>query len=141
MKRIRNQMPTILLFALPSFWPLVVLFLVLAIWKKGFIPDLIPVTIVTVAIITAAVFLAKGYGRISLPMMALGLYIALQQDQHFGLIFCFFGIYMMLHYAACGVHILINKKKGEESEHKMDFAMAAIACLPMLFAFSILVWC
>ena len=141
MKRTTNQMPTILLFALPSFWTLAVLFLVLAIWKKGFLPDLIPVMLVTAAIMTAAVFLAKGYGWICLPMMALSLYIALQQDQHFGLIFFFFGIYMMLHYAACGVHIHVNRKKEEEREHTMDFAMAVIACLPILFASCVLVWC
>lgn len=142
MRRISsNQIPTILLFALPSFWTLTVWFIVLVLMKKGFIPDLIPVTLVSIAIIAAAVLLVKGYGWICLPMIALGIYIALQQDQHFGLIFRFFGIYMMLHYAACGVHLYINRKKGGETGRRIDYAMVAIAYMPILFAFSILVWC
>lgn len=135
-----NQIPTVLLFALPSFWTLAVLFIVLVIWNKGFISDLIPVTLVSIAIIVAAILLVKRYGWICLLMIALGIYIALQQDQHFGLIFRFFGIYMMLHYAACGLHLYINRKKEGETGRTVDYAMVAIAYMPILFAFSILVW-
>jgi len=141
MRRITsNQIPAFLLFALPSFWTLAVLFIVLIIWKEGFIPDLIPVILVTIAIIVAAVLLVKKYGWICLPMIALGIYIALQQDQHFGLIFLLFGIYMMLHYAACGVHLYVNRKKDGETGLRVDYAMVAIAYMPILFVFSILVW-
>ena len=126
---------------MPSFWTLAVFFIVFVLMKKGFIPDLIPVTFVSVSIIVAAMLLVKKYYWICVPMIALGIYIALQQDQHFGLIFCFFGIYMMLHYVACGVHLYVNRKKEGETGRTVDYAMVAIAYMPILFAFSILVWC
>lgn len=141
MRRITNQIPTFLLFAMPSFWTLAVFYIVFVLMKKGFISDLIPVTLVSIAIIVAAILLVKRYGWICLPMIALGIYIALQQDQHFGLIFRFFGIYMVLHYAACGVHLYINRKKEGETGRTVDYAMVAIAYMPILFAFSILIWC
>ena len=130
-----------MLFALPSFWTLALLFIVLVFMNRGFIPDLIPVTLVSAAIIVAAILLAKKNYWICLPMIALGIYIALQQDQHFGLIFCFFGVYMVLHYLVCGLHVYRNRKKDGGSEHGGDKIMVALAYMAIVFAFSLLVWC
>lgn len=142
MRRIAtNQIPTFLLFALPSFWTLALLFIVLVLMKKGFIPDLIPVTLVSVAIMVAAILLVKKYYWICLPMIGFGIYIALQQDQHFGLIFRFFGVYMILHYLVCGVHVYRNRKNDGGSERRGDKAMVALAYMAIVFAFSLLVWC
>lgn len=77
-----EQAGKFMLFASPCYWTLAVLFIVLVIWKVGFSePDLIPVTLVSIAVIAAAVLLTKKYYWISLPMIALGVYIATREDQ------------------------------------------------------------
>ena len=93
----------------------------------------------TVVVLVAAILLVKRCYWICLPMIVLGIYIALQQDQHFGLIFRFFGIYMMLHYAACGVHLYVNRKNGATG-YSNDYTMVVIAYMAIFFAFSLLVW-
>ena len=135
-----NQIQKFLLFALPSFWTLAVLFIVLVIWNEGFIPDLIPVTLVSIAIIVTAILLAQKYYWICLPMIALGIYIALQDDQFVGHILQLFGTYMILHYLVCGVYVYKNRKKDGGTEHSGDKALFAIVCITIIFAFSLLLF-
>ena len=132
-----NQIPKFLLFALPSFWTLAVLFIVLVIWNEGFIPDLIPVTLVSIAIIVTAILLAQKYYWICLPMIALGIYIALQDDQFVGHILQLFGTYMILHYLVCGVYVYKNRKKDGGTEHSGDKTLVVIVCITIIFAFSL----
>ena len=132
-----NQIQKFLLFALPSFWTLAVLFIVLVIWNEGFIPDLIPVTLVSIAIIVTAILLAQKYYWICLPMIALGIYIALQDDQFVGHILQLFGTYMILHYLVCGVYVYKNRKKDGGTEHSGDKTLVAIVCIAIIFAFSL----
>jgi len=135
-----NQIQKFLLFALPSFWTLTVLFIVLAIWNEGFIPDLIPVTLMSIAIIVTAILLVQKYYWICLPMIAFGIYIALQDDQFVGHILQFFGAYIILHYLACGVYVYKNRKKDGGAEHSGDNALVAIVCITIIFAFSLLLF-
>ena len=107
-----DQTTKFLLFAFPCYWTFAVLFIVLVIWKVGLNePDLIPVALVSVAIIIAAILLVKKYYWISLPMIVLGIYIALQDAQFVGHILRFFGIYLILHYVVCGVYVYKSRKK------------------------------
>ena len=132
-----NQIQKFLLFALPSFWTLAVLFIVLVIWNEGFIPDLIPVTLVSIAIIVTAILLAQKYYWICLPMIALGIYIALQDDQFVGHILQLFGTYMILHYLVCGVYVYKNRKKDGGTEHSGDKTLVTIVFITIIFAFSL----
>ena len=85
------------------------------IWKVGLSePDLIPVVLVSVEIIIAAILLVKNHYWISLPMILLGAYIAQQDDQFVGHILRFFGVYLILHYVVCGVYIYIQEQKKEK---------------------------
>ena len=105
-----------LLFALPCYWTSAVLFIVLVIWKVGLSePDLIPVVLVSVEIIIAAILLVKNHYWISLPMILLGAYIAQQDDQFVGHILRFFGVYLILHYVLCSVwRVYIQEQKKEK---------------------------
>ena len=132
-----NQIQKFLLFALPSFWTLAVVFIVLVIWNEGFIPDLIPVTLVSIAIIVTAILLAQKYYWICLPMIALGIYIALQDDQFVGHILQLFGTYMILHYLVCGVYVYKNRKKDGGTEHSGDKTLVTIVFITIIFAFSL----
>ena len=106
------DLPKTILFAFPCYWTLTVLFIALVFWKVGWKePDLIPLALISIAIILAAIMLAKGYYGVCIPMIMLGLSIASQTDQHVGHLFKLFGAYLMLHYAACGVYVFKNKRK------------------------------
>ena len=136
-----NQTPKFLLFALPSFWPLAVLFITVGIWKtKISNPDVIAVALVSIAIIVAAILLVRKYYWICLPMIALGIYIALQDDQFVGHILRLFGTYMILHYLVCGVYVYKNRKKDGGTEHSGDKALVAIVCITIIFALSLLLF-
>ena len=135
-----NQIQKILLFALPSFWTLAVLFIVLIIWNEGFVSDLIPVMLVSIAIIVTAILLVRKYYWICFPMIALGIYIALHDDQFVGHILQSFGAYMILHYLACGVHVYKTRKKDGSTEHSGDKSLIAIVCITIIFAFSLLLF-
>jgi len=135
-----NQIQKFLLFALPSFWTLTVLFIVLAIWNEGFIPDLIPVTLMSIAIIVTAILLVQKYYWICLPMIALGIYIALQDDQFVGHILQFFGAYIILHYLACGVYVYKNRKKEGGTGHSGDKESIAIVGITIIFTFFLLLF-
>lgn len=103
------------LFAFPCYWTLAVLFITVGIWKtKISNSDVIAVALVSVAIIVAAILLVKKYYWISLPMISLSIYIALQDDQHVGYILHFFGVYLLLHYLGCGIYTFMSRKKGNE---------------------------
>lgn len=101
-----------IIFASPCYWTLAVILIALAVWKVGFDePDLIPLVWVSIAIIAAAILLVKKYDWVCLPMMGLGVYIALQDDQFVGAIFHYYGIYLILHYLVCGVCVFRGKKR------------------------------
>lgn len=135
-----NQIQNVLLFALPSFWTLAVLFIVLIIWNEGFIPDLIPVMLVSIAIIVTAILLVQKYYWICMPMIALGAYIALHDDQHVGHILRAFGAYMILHYLACGVYVYTGRKKDGSGGRSGNKSLVAIVCITIIFAFSLLLF-
>ena len=130
-----NQIPEFLLFAIPSFWTLAVLFITVGIWKtKISNPDVIAVALVSIAIIVAAILFVQKYYWICLPMIALGIYIALQDDQFVGHILQLFGAYIILHYLVCGVYGYKSRKKDGGTEHSGDKAFIAIACITIIFA-------
>lgn len=136
-----NQIPQFLLFALPSFWTLAVLFITVGIWKtKISNPDVIAVALVSIAIIVSAILLVQKYYWICLPMIALGIYILLQDDQFVGHILQFFGAYMILHYLVCGVYVYKNRKIDWGTGHSGDKALVAIVCITIIFAFSLLLF-
>lgn len=109
-----DQSAKFLLFAFPAYWTLAVLAVVLLIWKTApNDPDVIAVAAVTAVVLAAAVLLCKGHWWVSLPMMALGVYIALQDDQFVGHILRFYGIYFILHYAGCCWILLKDRKKSK----------------------------
>lgn len=70
-------------------------------------------------------------------MIALGIYIALQDDQFVGHILQLFGTYMALHYLVCGVYVYKNRKKDGGTERSGDKALVAIVCITIIFAFSL----
>ncbi|MCI9156102.1 MAG: hypothetical protein HFF44_04055 [Lawsonibacter sp.] len=105
-----EQILKFLLFASPCYWTLTVIFIAFVIWRVGLSePDLIPVALVSIAIIIAAILLVKKYYWICLPMIALGVYIALQDDQFVGHIFHSYGAYLILHYLVCGIYSVYKK--------------------------------
>lgn len=107
-----GQVGKFLLFSSPCYWTCAVLFIVLVIWKVGLRePDLIPVVLVSLAIIVAGILLVKDYYWISFPMIGLGIYIALQDDQFVGHILHLFGAYIIVHYVICGVYVYMHKKR------------------------------
>ena len=100
------------LFAFLCYWTLAVLYVAVGIWKTPIHnPDVIAVMSVSAAIIIAAIFLVKKRDWVCLPMVALGIYIALQDDQRVGYILHFFGIYLVLHYLSCGVYAFRRRKE------------------------------
>lgn len=118
-KSASDHVERFLLFALPCYWTLVVIFIALVVWRVGFDePDLIPLVWVSIAMIAAAFFLVKNHYWVCLPMMALGSYIALQDDQFVGHIFHLYGTYLILHYLVCGVCVFKRKKGGGKSAKK-----------------------
>lgn len=132
-KMISEQTAKFPLFALPCIWPAILLFIVLTFMKAEIQnPAVIVVALMNAAIIAAAVLLVKKQYWICIPMIALGLYIALQDDQHFGQILQFYGIYLMLHYLASGVHVY-QSRKG----HSQDSVLIATGYLAILFALSL----
>jgi len=106
-----EQISKFILFAFPCYWTFALLFIALAIWKVGVTePDLVPVVLISIAVITAAAFLVNGRYFVTFPMMALGAYIALMRDQHAEGIFRLFGIYLILHYAICLFYVIKSTK-------------------------------
>lgn len=100
------------LFAFPCYWTLAVMCIALAVWKTGFSdPDFISAAWLSIAIIAAAVLLMKKDYWVSLPMIALGISIALQQDQHAERIFRIYGAYLIFHYFVCGIIVWKARKK------------------------------
>lgn len=109
---ISEHVAKFILFAFPCYWTLAVIFFALAYWEAELNnPDLISVAWVSIAIIAAAILLMRKYYWISLPMIALGIYITLQEDQFVGHILRFYGVYLILHYSACGVYVFKNRQK------------------------------
>ena len=113
MKRISSEQVTrFILFASPSYWTLALLFIVLAVWKTPINdPDVISVILLSAAIIIAAVFLTRSHYWISFLMTAFGILIMLQNDQHIGEVFTFYGLYLIVHYAMCGIYVYKSRKK------------------------------
>ena len=138
MKKLSStQMSRFFLFALPCFWLLAILLLALVLWDVGFAePDLIPVVLVSIAILISAAFLTKRRNRVCFPIILIGIYIffTTQNDQHIGYIVPLYGIYLVLHYLAYWIYL----RKHETSAHKEDRFASAILCITILFAFSIL---
>ena len=125
------------LFALPSLWPMAVFFIVLVIWREGFLFDLIPVTLAGIAMIVAAILLMKNHDWVCLPMIVLGIYIASQADPFVGHILRLFDTYMILHYLACGVYVYQNRRGAGPGEAK---ALAAIIWITLIFTLSLLLF-
>jgi len=146
-KPLSEQIIRFILFALPSFWLLAVLFIALVIWKVGLNePDLPPVALVCVAILVAAVFLTRNQVWVCAPMVVLGLspFFIPGSDQHVGHITALYGAYLALHYSACLVVPLfgiLKKNSGKhsgDSAHGEDKTLVAILCITIIFACSLL---
>ena len=111
-KQTFDHVAKFLIFSLPAYWTLTLLFIALAIWRSSFEGDFIWVALISVAVITAAFLLMKNHYWVSVPMIALGVYIALLDDQFAAELFQFYGIYLVVHYAACGIYAFKNRKGG-----------------------------
>lgn len=109
-----RQIGEFLLFAFPAYLPLV---LMIAIWNNHFSLLLL---LFNAIVLLSAVLLVKKRWWISLPMIALGIYIALQNDQHIP--FQPFGCYLILHYAAWGLYAYKTRKNPTELEEKILFS-------------------
>lgn len=107
-----DHVTTFLFFSLPAYWPLALLFIALVVWRSPFEGDFIWVALISVAVIAAAFLLMKNHYWVSIPMIALGVYIALLDDQFAADLFRFYGIYLVVHYAACGIYAFKNRKGG-----------------------------
>ena len=107
-----DHVTTFLFFSLPAYWPLALLFIALVVWRSSFEGDFIWVALISVAVIAAAFLLMKGHYLVSIPMIALGVYIALLDDQFAAELFQFYGIYLVVHYASCGIYAFKNRKGG-----------------------------
>lgn len=107
-----EQVTKFLLLSLPAYWTLALLFIALAVWHSPFDGDFIWVALISIAVIAAAFLLMKGHYLVSIPMIALGVYIALLDDQFAADLFRFYGIYLIVHYIACGIYAFKNKKGG-----------------------------
>ena len=106
-----EQVAKFLLLSLPAYWTLSLLFIALAVWRSPFAGDFIWVALISIAVITAAFFLMKNHYWVCIPMGILGVYIALLDDQFAAQLFQFYGIYLIVHYAACGVYAYKQRKR------------------------------
>lgn len=117
-KPTQRQMGEFLLFAFPSFLPLILLVVAVFILETP-LNDLLLLLLFNVSVFFSAVLLVKKRWWISLPMLALGIYIALQKDQHIP--FQPFGCYLILHYAAWGLYTYKTRKTLSEPKEKILF--------------------
>ena len=93
------------------------MFIVLVIWRGDFLAsDMLPVSLVTASIIGTAILLMKKQSWVCLPMIVLGIRIALLDDQFAGHIFRLYGIYLIVHYAVCGVYLHREQRNGGDNE-------------------------
>jgi len=105
-KPTQHQMGEYILFAFPAYLPLVLSIVAIFVWKTPLNePFLRLLLLFNAAILVSAFLLMKKCWWISLPMIALGIYIALQNDQHVGHLLQLFGCYLVLHYAGWGIYV------------------------------------
>ena len=124
-KPTQRQIGEFLLFAFPAYLPLV---LMIAIWNNHFSLLLL---LFNATVLLSAVLLVKKRWWISLPMLALGIYIALQKDQHIP--FQPFGCYLILHYAAWGLYTYKTRKSLSELQEKMFFFIGVSTAVFFIF--------
>ena len=124
-KPTQRQIGEFLLFAFPAYLPLV---LMIAIWNRHFSLLLL---LFNATVLLSAVLLAKKRWWISLPMLALGIYIALQNDQHIP--FQPFGCYLILHYTAWGLYAYKTKGNPSELEEKIFFSCGVATAVFFIF--------
>ena len=128
-------MGAFILYAFPAYLPLVLA--VVAIFGMHTPltdPDLIFVLLLNGAIFLAAVLMVKGKWWICLPMLALGIFLAMQYNQHIPL--QPFGYYLILHYAAWGVYTYRVGKNPSEREKNILFSCGvATAFLSILLIY------
>ena len=125
-----RQTGEFLLFAFPALLPLILLVVAIFILKTP-LNSLLLLLLFNAAVLLSAVLLVKKHWWISLPMLALGIYIALQKDQHIP--FQPFGCYLILHYAAWGLYTYKTKQDISEQKEKILFYCGAATAVFFLY--------
>ena len=125
-KPTQRQIGEFLLFAFPAVLPLILLLVAIL---NNHVSLLL--LLFNVAVFLSAVLLVKKRWWISLPMLALGIYIALQKDQHIP--FQPFGCYLILHYAAWGLYTYKTRKSLSELQEKMFFFIGVSTAVFFIF--------
>lgn len=109
-KPTQHQVGAFILYAFPAYLPLVLaVALIFGLHMPLTDPDLLIVLLLNGAIFLAAVLMVKGKWWICPPMLALGICLAMQTDQHIPI--GPFGWYLILHYAAWGIYVYRKGKK------------------------------
>ena len=129
-KPTQRQIGEFLLFSFPAFLPLILLVVAIFVLKTP-LNDLFLLLLFNVAVLFSAVLLVKKRWWISLPMLALGIYIALQNDQHIP--FQPFGCYLILHYAAWGLYTYETRKTLSERKEKIFFSFGVATAVFFFF--------
>ena len=104
-----QQIAIFLLFAFPAYAPAAVMLIAVTVWKVSLLHhDILLLMLVIAVIFAAAALLMKKRCFITVPMFVLGGYIAvsLANEQHFGGVLKFYGIWLMLHYLVCFIYML-----------------------------------
>ena len=127
----QHQVGSFILYAFPAYLPLVLSVVAICVLKTPLTePFLILLLLFNAAVLLAAVLLVKKHWWISLPMLALGIFIALQNDQHIPL--QPFGLYLILHYVAWGLYAYKTRKNLNEPEKNIFFFCGIITVFLLL---------
>ena len=119
-KPTQHQIGAFIVYAFPVYLPLVLSVIAIFVLKIPLNnPFLISLLLIDAAVLGSALMMVKKHWWVCLPMLALGIFIALQQDQHIPI--GPFGGYMILHYAAWGLYLYRKKKNAGELEQKIWF--------------------
>lgn len=119
-KPTHHQVGSFILYAFPAYLPLVLSVVAICVLKTPLTePFLILLLLFNTAVLLAAVLLVKRRWWISLPMLALGMVIAMQYDQHIPL--QPFGWWLVLHYAAWGLYTYKTRRALSQREENLFF--------------------
>ncbi len=133
-KPTQHQIGEFLLFAFPAYLPLVLSVVAIFIWKTPLNePFLVLLLLFNAVVVLSAVFLVKKRWWISLPLIALGIYIAMQNDQHIPL--QPFGCYLILHYVVWGLYAYKTKGNPSELEKNIFFYCGVITAFLFIILF------
>lgn len=116
----QHQLGEFTLFAFPACLPLILsVIAVFALKTPLNDPFLVLLLLFNAAVLFSAVLLVKKCWWISLPMLALGIFIGMQYDQHIPL--QPFGWWLVLHYAAWGLYAYKTRRALSQREENLLF--------------------